>query len=425
MPRAAKFILIAVLFVATFYAPTLKLGQNLKLWQNQDSSHVEKSDLEQVVVTSEAPNNAIDSKKTIGQNIVPSLKSIQECLAKTGEIGNCLDKLFGDFFDKGGTTAEALAAARKYENEDTNFRYSCHPVMHAIGRETFQRHPNVSDSFQLCDQTCHSGCYHGAMERFLRGDMAASDEAGHISEDELKAKTVSACDTNQPTRFRFQCLHGLGHALVFFLDYKLERALGTCDLLQDQWSRSSCYGGAFMENVFSATPQKRDLSATDYHYPCSKLASKYKSDCYVMQTTRMTEMGLSTERLFEECKKAGLPAEPGEYKLQCMQSIGRDFSNDARVREPEFTSKRCEMVSGEDRNACIRGVIYALMDNTWDGKYAFPFCNSFSGQEDTSYCFKNSANYLKNVLARSNNDLRADCKKYSPSPETCYSLAGI
>jgi len=41
-----------------------------------------------------------------------------------------------------------------------------------------------------------------------------------------------------------------------------------------------------MENVFNATPESRDLSPTDYHYPCNNLSEKYRRECYVMQTSR-------------------------------------------------------------------------------------------------------------------------------------------
>lgn len=172
-----------------------------------------------------------------------------------------------------------------------------------------------------------------------------------------------------------------------------------------------------MENVFSATPQKRDLSPSDYHYPCSKLDPKYKADCYIMQTTRMSEMGLSIERLFEECKKAS------NFQLQCMQSVGRDLSNDARIKDPRETSKKCEMVMGESRKACTKGVIYALIDNTWDGKYAFPFCGSFKIFEDVSFCFSESGKYMRNLFTKTNEELRTDCKKYLRYPWTCYVTA--
>lgn len=380
-------IIIAAAFMGFFYLPAADIGEN---------------NLALVASTKAKP---------------PALAEIKKCLNKTEKTGECMDGLFGNYFKRGGTTSGALLAARQYEEIDSDFKYTCHPVMHAIGRETFRLHSSISDSFRLCDQTCHSGCYHGAMERFLRGDFASNDEVGHINEEEIAKKTLSACDPNQPARFRFQCLHGLGHAVMFFLDYELEKSLANCDILGDSWSRSSCYGGVFMENVFSATPEKRDLNQKDFHYPCSKLDKKHKSDCYVMQTTRMTEMGLSVSQIFDECKKAK------EFRPQCMQSEGRDLSNNARVKHPRFTSATCELVQGEDRRFCTRGVIYALIDNTWDGKYALPFCESFADKRDAEFCISASLDYMRSVYIKNSADIQAECSKYLKDASVCNKLA--
>lgn len=346
-----------------------------------------------------------------------SAAALKGCLGMR-KSGECLDLIFREFL-KTGSTAEALALVQNYETTDSALRLSCHPVVHAIGRETFRLTKTVHDSFTACDQTCHSGCYHGAMERFLRGESASDDEAGHISEEELRSRALTACDPESPTRFRFQCLHGLGHALMFFLEYRLEKALAACGALPGSWDQSSCYGGVFMENVFSATPEKRDLSPTDYQYPCNKLEERYRADCYMMQTTRMSEMGLSTERLFAECRKAG------SYWPTCMQSIGRDLSNDARVGDPALVARKCELgKSSEERQACIRGAAYALIDNTWDGRYAFPFCAVFGTAEDSSYCFATGANYLKTTYGKPAAELGADCSTYAPRSELCPAAAG-
>ena len=345
-----------------------------------------------------------------------SIAALKACLTKAGESGTCLDAIFREFLGR-SSTASALAALRDFEARDADFRLSCHPVVHAVGRETFRIKKTVHDAFAACDQTCHSGCYHGAMERFLRGDQASDEEAGHLSLEELRVKSASACDPNEPARFRFQCLHGLGHALVFFSGYDLRGALGACDSQSDAWSRSSCYGGAFMENVFSATPGKRDLSPTDYHYPCNALDSKYRNDCYMMQTTRMAEMGLSMSALFAECRKAG------EYQYTCMQSIGRDLSNDARIKDPRLTAEKCELGEGPEREACSRGVIYALIDNTWDGRYAFPFCAAFLDAEDTAYCFSTGVRYLRGTFEKSPALIRDECARYAPGNQTCVDAA--
>ena len=184
---------------------------------------------------------------------LPTLEAAKSCLNSSASA-ECLDKLFREAL-KSHSVKEVLQLIEQFEAEDPEFRRDCHPVVHAIGRETFRLKNNLHEAFAACDQTCHSGCYHGSVERFLRGDSIYAAVDRHPSIAELKQKAASACDPNIALRFRFQCLHGLGHALMFFSRYNLHQSLEICDALSNDWSRNSCYGGVFMENVSSATPR--------------------------------------------------------------------------------------------------------------------------------------------------------------------------
>ena len=365
-----------------------------------------------------SPAPAQDSRpdsvdKTDGDS--PSLTELKECL-KGRRSAACLDDLFHEFL-KSHTTGEALKLIQRFEAADPELRRGCHPVVHAIGRETFRLKENIHDSFAACDQTCHSGCYHGSVERFLRGDDVYSQTDKHPSQAELKQKAAAACDPNTPMRLRFQCLHGLGHALMFFSRYELDQSLSACDALPDDWSRNSCYGGVFMENVSNATNETKNFSPTDYHVPCNRVDQQYRRECYMMQSSRMSEMGLPLQRLFEECAKAG------EHGIPCAQSIGRDLSNEARAGHPRSVAEKCKLAHEASRHACVRGVVYALADNTWDGRYAMPFCVAFSQEADQADCLKESVDYLRTVFEKSNDDVSRDCKRYAASSQRCLELA--
>jgi hypothetical protein len=346
---------------------------------------------------------------------LPPLQAVKSCM-NSAASAECLDQLFREALSK-HSTIDLLQLVQRLGMEDPELRRDCHPIVHAIGRETFRIKGNIHESFAACDQTCHSGCYHGSVERFLRGDNIYAQIDKHPSAAELKQKAIVACDPNIPLRLRFQCLHGLGHALLFFSGYQLLQSLEVCDVLPEDWSRNSCYGGVFMENVFNAMPETRDLSPTDYHYPCSKLNPKYQAECYGMQTSRMTEMGLSTEQLFQECDKTG------EYHQQCSASIGRDLSNIVRTGQIRPTAEKCEMITGENRFACMRGVVYALIDNTWDGRYALPFCAALSQENDRNTCFETSAHYLKSTFEKSSGEIAKDCSEHLREPERCVELS--
>lgn len=346
----------------------------------------------------------------------PTLAAVKSCLAST-RGAECLDRLFAEAL-KTHSTLEILQLIRSFEAEDPELRRDCHPVVHAIGRETYRLKGNIHDSFSACDQTCHSGCYHGSVERFLRGDELYSQTDKHPSAAELKQKAALACDPNIPARLRFQCLHGLGHALMFFSRYRLLPSLEACDALPEDWSRSSCYGGVFMENVFNATPESRDLSPTDFHYPCNKVDTRHRGECYVMQTSRMIEMGLATDEIFQECGKAG------DFRGQCMLSVGRDLSNEVRTGRTRAAAQKCEIVTGDNRLACMRGVIYALIDNTWDGRYALPFCTAFAQETDQNACVRSSAEYLTGMFEKPSAEVARECAARFHDPRRCTEIIG-
>lgn len=345
----------------------------------------------------------------------PSPEQVKACLRQAGGA-ECLDVLFREML-KTHSTVQALELIQRFEEQDPELRRDCHPVVHAIGRETYRLKGNIHDSFSACDQTCHSGCYHGSVERFLRGDEIYAQANRHPTQAELKQKAGTACDPNLPDRLRFQCLHGLGHALLYFSRYQLVPSLEVCDAIAEDWSRESCYGGVFMENVVNATPEARDLSPTDYHYPCNKLNDKYRSECYVMQTSRMVEMGLSTEELFRECAKAGA------FATKCSLSVGRDLSNHVRVGQIASVARNCELALGDKRDACVRGVVYALIDNTWDGRYALPFCAALAQENDQNRCLQESFHYLKATFDKTADEISKDCGRLANISRRCLELA--
>jgi hypothetical protein len=204
---------------------------------------------------------------------------------------------------------------------------------------------------------------------------------------------------------------------MFFSSYDLDRALEACDALAGDWNRNSCYGGVFMENVVNATNERKNFSPTDYHYPCNRVAAKYRHECYVMQSSRMVEMGLSLPRLFDECDKAG------EYRNACVLSVGRDLSNEARVGESQTAARKCELAQDDDRVACVRGVVYALIDNTWNGRYAMPFCAALDQPSDQERCFNDSIVYLRTVFEKSSEEIQSDCARYAENSRGCRELA--
>ncbi len=340
-----------------------------------------------------------------------SIGGIMNCYSKpANEQQKCMDDFIA-VYAKTRDTKQMLVDMETARQTDSSIENSCHPIAHAIGRYTFTKYGNVGDAFTVCDQSCHSGCYHGVMERLFYSDKEISETNQHLTYDDLKTKIPGICDEDKfknPTgALIFQCLHGVGHAILYSLDYDFKGALKTCDLLADGYQRSSCYGGVIMENVTAFDKSKRDLKKEDPHYPCNSIDEKYRSDCYLMQTSVMYEYGLSDQEIANQCRKAT------PYEGTCFVSLGRDLSNFVRINDKERTRKACEEYSSDYVASCIDGTIYALIDNTWDGRFAYDFCNTLKNPANQRICFRDANNYLKSSYQKTEEDVKNNCSQFA------------
>ena len=248
----------------------------------------------------------------------------------------------------------------------------------------------------------------------MRGENIYAQIDKHPSTAELKQKAAIACDPKIPlSGFRFQCLHGLGHALLFFSRYQLAQSLEVCDVLPESWSRKSCYGGVFMENVFNATPETRDLSPTDYHYPCNKLAAKYRGECYVMQTSRMTEMGLVTERIFQECEK---PASFATIARSQSAAICPTKCASATLAPPRKNASSLAAMP-----ACLHARRRLRADRQHLGRpLRAAVLRDLSAKTPTkTLAFRLSAQYLQGTFEKSPAEIAKDCASQLSQPSRC------
>jgi len=234
----------------------------------------------------------------------------------------------------------------------------CHQEAHAIGRDGYKIFGEKA--FQECDASCHSGCYHGAMEGFLN-EKGTGDLAANISH---------VCDLFD-TRFgKFECLHGVGHGILAYVDYDLPEAIKECKNLKDWFGTVSCYGGMFMENVLTGqglgASTKADhatswVNRADAQYPCNKIDQDYdvQYQCYQMQTSWMlTIYNYDFDKVAKECLNA-----PANMISVCFKSFGRDASGNSLRNVPKIIETCGKVPTGNGyRNQCIVGAVNVIVD---------------------------------------------------------------
>lgn len=345
------------------------------------------------------------SEKALAGNV----KNIIADCRSAADKSACFNERFRTYLTTTSTQSSLAELAELLERENAFAGPVCHSAAHAIGRETLRQAKTVPEAFARCDHTCFSGCYHGVVERFLRADE--SGEA-HVSAKELEEKVVSVCPADAPPNLRIPCTHGLGHALMFFLEYDLNRALLLCDKLGSKGDRLNCTNGVFMENVDSGPENDANLSVSDPHVPCGALGSRYKAACYEMQTTRMIKMGLSNEEVVRECEKS-------VHYEACIRSLGRDWSAEARLGNASGVAARCvAMAPDSGKIACVEGVVSALVSYAQDGRYAYPFCAAVS-PEGRQLCYHLAMERLVDTNYQTHEEAKAGCTTFAGKDPLC------
>src|SRR3989344_478350 len=251
--------------------------------------------------------------------------------------------------------AEAMASIIKLSNYGSSV--DCHQQAHEVGRIGYKLSGSLA--FKQCDAACHSGCYHGAMEGFLN-QKGTENLAENINQ---------ICETFETSFGTFECLHGVGHGVLAYLDYDMPATIEECAKLKDGFSHTSCYGGMFMENIltglgYGANKESHSttwLNNTDPYFPCNAVSQEYEVQfqCYQMQTSWMLKItNYDFDKVAQYCLKA-----PEGYKQVCFKSLGRDAGGQT-LRNPDSIVKICSTMPSENDyiDQCYKGAVNVIID---------------------------------------------------------------
>lgn len=305
-----------------------------------------------------------------------------ECLKNSVDF-SCYENYYENLVAKKGLKVAFTDLKDRYK-ESAYVRSQCHPLTHVLGHAAVKLYPKVSSAYIYGDPFCWSGYYHGVMEGIVEkiGKASIIDNLSTIC-DGIPGKSTYSFDY-------YNCVHGLGHGLMALSSNELFDSLKTCDNLVGSWEQQSCYGGVFMENVIVDNKNHftKYLKPTEPLYPCSAVDTKYKSPCYLMQTSYMLKITNGDfKRVFEFCSTA----EEG-FRTQCYQSLGRDASGRS-ISNAEITKATCELGSNfEQKSNCIIGAVKDFISYYHSDVEAKKFCNLLSTQL-TEICLNVTASY--------------------------------
>lgn len=252
------------------------------------------------------------------------------------------------------TVLEAIARSEQYSEVFSQ----CHQLTHFLARAHYANTKNVPLAFNSCTSACHGGCYHGVIEGYFKEHNIDIGTLDHALIGKQIRTVCGQEGAHASPRIYSECLHGIGHAMMFITEADLPRSLTLCDALATPSSRETCYSGVFMENSSSSTNRDHPtkyLNPKDPLYPCSILADQYKTICYQYQSSYFAELSQwNWHQTIALCEKVPLP-----YREGCMHIIGTNqvgYTQDTvimlstcnLIKEPAYTI------------SCIRGIVSAL-----------------------------------------------------------------
>jgi hypothetical protein len=136
------------------------------------------------------------------------------------------------------SAAAALDAAEGLVKSGQMNVNDCHVMGHAIGHSSWRKERNLGRAFGACTPACIQGCMHGSVEAFMIDGPAG---------ETTPARVRAFCDTLGDRVKRRQCLHGLGHGIMYQHRKDLQAATNACETVGGRHEADLCLGGLWMQ----------------------------------------------------------------------------------------------------------------------------------------------------------------------------------
>ncbi len=314
--------------------------------------------------------------------------------------------------------------------QNTEANRDSHAIAHDLGRFAYQAYGyDITLTLGECSYEVFQGCLHGALQIFF-DDVAG--QGGKVDKETIRSTCAAATSDFEI----YACLHGVGHGVMLYTNYKLHQSLDMCSWLDTWFAQHSCYGGVFMENVVGYTDSLNPTAAGGHQghgghsepptfwvdpqeptYPCNVVADAYKDPCWRMQTSLILKFNngdfVATAKVCEES---------GPYRLACYNSLGRDAAPWAN-RDPWRMSQHCSYGAEDAQASCVEGFSAGevLQENNPDA--GLTLCSKLP-EKHKEPCYRAVATQAARMYTTE--EVTAFCNKVPQNHrEACTTAAGI
>ena len=322
-----------------------------------------------------------------------------------------------------------LATVQDYLSALHSAKFYCHKQGHHMGEFLYGVVGNLPDALSAATLTCGGSQIHGVLEGYFTTEVFSGNDPENIQISDI----CNVVGDNHLSLIRFDCAHGLGHAILKAYDHNLFSALERCKELETLREREACSSGMFMENVVEVrklraanpdypSPETKNVlfDKDDPLYPCSKVEEQFFEGCILYQTSLMLrELDMSTEEAFNLCDNLTSKSN----SRQCYSAIGREISS-KYLQYEDWRGLASECEQGTNPVAfkvCAMGGLLAVVDMRLS--QGFEFCQALDEEYKVS-CYGTLGRFIQ-ALELSLDDVEENCA-ISESPkyyQLCYDEA--
>ena len=311
------------------------------------------------------------SKKEVLQDTQSFISNQFTLCENQGKQKSCYKNMAAELANN-YSTEDVLTAFLKNEN-NPKFYEKCHETLHFFGQQNYKNSPKLDELLLKGQAVCFSGYYHGVLEQYFteKGiDLSGDDDKEINKEVPIICKNILE---QKSLRDYHECLHGLGHSLMYATEQDVPRSLSICNSIPKQEDTDWCYTGVFMENSTSSTNKEHPskyLKAEDPLYPCNILEAKYLPTCYTLQSFYFAEISA-----YDWNKTAALCLKiPDLYQDKCFNALGQ--VEVGATSDPKTIYEKCEdLPTPKNQNECVKGSVGALGQRFTNGyENAKEFC---------------------------------------------------
>ncbi len=279
------------------------------------------------------------------------------------------DSLFSLLETEGARAA--LDALFAQTESDPSAAHSCHLLAHELGQKAYAKYGDFGKALSFSREMCNSGYFHGIIE-------ARFKESGDI----FAAMREVCRDYPDESFTGWECYHGVGHGLMFFTDNDLPHSLEACDTYENEFKRSNCANGVFMENFNSDQKLHKSayLKESDPFYPCAEQTERHKPNCYFYAPEYFLHLHYSDYRAaLSWCTTAEAP-----YQAVCVRNVaGNAIVQNAA--NPKGVESLCLSASREQKIPCIEGMVSLYINHFGSLEPARTLCGTLE-KENQEVC---------------------------------------